>query len=287
MKKTGFYLLTDASVLCSYLVARWIEQFENHPSFCGIVVREKRPEEQVLQARHAFHEQHAGQRELSEQQWKTLADLYPAISDAEQATIQALAETYGLSPYAVSHHPDTIFLDHNVNSTSSRDWLQSISQTKPWLFSCIGQIFKPWWVEMMSGRLVNTHTAVLPYARGIYTIENLAATQDIALFQQAVGFTVHYIDADVDTGAIIRAERVAEPFRFGSLWDLKSYVYMASFDNYVHTADTIINNPNTIPAGVVPNPALQGRNFKTKDFSMAKRQDAEQGYLAMKARLAE
>lgn len=284
MQKTGFYLLTDASVLCSYLTSQWLARFGNHPEFCSVVVREERPDESVLQRRHAFHAQYARQHELSSDQLKELIELYPTISDAEQATIEAMVNAYGLCPYAVSYHPDTIFLDHDVNSKGAQKWLQSITQTTslPWLFSCIGQIFNPLWIDILPGRLVNSHTAVLPYARGIYTIENIAATQDISELRQAAGFTIHYIDAQVDTGAIIRTERVVDPFRFDTLWDLKAYIYMSSFDCYISTAEAIVKCPETVPAGIVADPALRGRNFKSKDFSVAKKRDAEIGYVAMK-----
>ncbi len=284
MQKTDFYLLTDASILCSYLTNRWLARLGEHPGFCGVVVREKRPDESVLQHRHAFHAQYAGKHELSVDQWKELIALYPTISEAEQATIEAMVNAYGLCPYAVSDHPNTIFLDHDVNSEAAQKWLQSITQTTslPWLFSCIGQIFKPLWIETLPGRLVNSHTAVLPYARGIYTIENIAATQDISALRQSTGFTIHYIDAQVDTGAIIRTERVVDPFRFDTLWDLKAYIYMSSFDCYISTAEAIVNCSETVPAGIIADPALQGRNFKSKDFSVAKKIAAETGYAAMK-----
>ncbi|NER00817.1 MAG: hypothetical protein F6K30_29675 [Cyanothece sp. SIO2G6] len=280
----GFYLLTDASVLCSYLTSHWLAKFAEHPGFCGIVVREKRPNELILQARRTFHTQYANQNGLSNTQWQELTKLYPAISDAEQATIRAMVNQYGLCPHAVTHHPDTIFLDQDVNSEHGRQWLQSITLTSPppWLFSCIGQIFKSWWIDALPGYLINSHTAVLPYARGIYTIENIAATQDIPAFRQAVGFSTHYIDAHVDTGAIIRTERIVDPFRFKTLWDLKAYIYMSSFDCYIETATAMIQHPGTVPAGIVPDPALRGRNFKSKDFSGMKKHEAEAGYLAMK-----
>lgn len=288
MESTGFYLLTDASVLCSYLTSQWLERFRNHPLFRHVVVREKHPEASVLQRRHTFHTEHAGKRELSTDQWQELISLYPAISKGEEATIRGMVSQYGLCPSAVSDHPDAISLDHNVNSQAARQWLESITQGEdtPWLFSCIGQIFKPFWINSLPGHLINTHTAVLPYARGIYTIENIAATQDIDAFRQAVGFTIHYIDAHVDTGAIIRAERVAAPFRFTTLWDLKAYLYMTSFECYIRTAEAILQFPNTVPAGIFPDPALRGRNFKSKEFSAAKKREAEAGYLAMKSSLA-
>ena len=57
---------------------------------------------------------------------------------------------------------------------------------------------------------------------------------------------------------------------------------MSSFDCYINTAEVMLNCPETVPAGIIPDPALRGKNFKSKDFSAAKRYEAETGYLAMK-----
>ncbi|NES69686.1 MAG: hypothetical protein F6K24_32965 [Okeania sp. SIO2D1] len=73
--------------------------------------------------------------------------------------------------------------------------------------------------------MVNCHSAVLPYARGMHCIENLAIYKNINQFRQAAGVTIHYVDEGVDTGSIIRTERIVDPFCFNSIWDLKGYIY--------------------------------------------------------------
>ncbi len=58
-------------------------------------------------------------------------------------------------------------------------------------------------LDRFPGRIVNTHSAPLPEFPGAHPIEDvLAAGVD------ETAATIHYIDEGVDTGAVIRAERV-------------------------------------------------------------------------------
>lgn len=136
---------------------------------------------------------------------------------------------------------------------------------------------------MSHGQIINAHSAVLPYARGLNAIENIAAVKDIQKFKQSVGATVHYVDAGVDTGAIIRAKRVVNPFRFNSLWELKGYLYLTGFQLLADVAKDITSTQETIPVGIMPDRNSMGPNFKQKDFTGYKRQQAEKGYLLMKS----
>ena len=149
-------------------------------------------------------------------------------------------------------------------------------------FIGIGQILKSWWIEISKSQIINAHSAILPYARGIYSIENIAAIKDVQKFKQSVGTTVHYIDAGIDTGSIIRAKKVIDPFCFNSIWELKGYVYMAGFNLLADVAKDIISDEKMIPVGIVSDLNLRGPNFKTKDFTLHKRKQAEEGYLSMK-----
>ena len=130
--------------------------------------------------------------------------------------------------------------------------------------------------------MFNCHTAVLPYARGMYAIENLAINKNINQFRQATGVTIHYVDEGVDTGSVIRTERIVDPFRFDSISDLKGYLYVTEFDLYVKTTQDILNNNETIPTGIAPDPKLLGPNFRIKNLTQEKQIQAENSYLWMK-----
>jgi phosphoribosylglycinamide formyltransferase 1 len=78
------------------------------------------------------------------------------------------------------------------------------------LVVCAGymHLLLPTFLDRFPGRIVNTHPAPLPDFRGAHPIEDVLAA---GVAETAA--TVHYVDEGVDTGAVIRAERV--PVREG------------------------------------------------------------------------
>jgi phosphoribosylglycinamide formyltransferase-1 len=64
-------------------------------------------------------------------------------------------------------------------------------------------LLRPTFLARFSGRIVNTHSAALPEFPGPRPIEDVL---DAGAHETAA--TVHYVDAGVDTGAVIAAERV-------------------------------------------------------------------------------
>ncbi len=222
-----FYLLVDSSILCCYAVSKWIDEFSANDQFSGVLVREDRPSESVLERRRYFHKQYAGQKDLAEEAVEELLRLYSGVDDEAE---RAMIRLFGLPKYPVSFLPETVFLGNNINGENARDWMtENYPNRRPFLFSHIGQIFQPWWLEITENRLLNVHSAVLPYARGIYSIENIAAIKDADLFRKSAGITIHFIDQGVDTGPIIKAERIIDPFRFSSIWELKGYIFMTGY----------------------------------------------------------
>lgn len=274
-----FYLLTDTSIICSYLVSKWIDHFKDFPNFRGILVKEEQPSAASLQKRKLFHAEHVGKKQLTARMYKEIISLYPGMDETEHNMISL----FGISRYSTTEYAKTFFLGSNVNETGVKNRLVERNPTSsPFIFTCITQILKPWWIGISSGQLFNVHSAVLPYARGLYAIENLAALRDIDTFTAAVGFTIHYVDEGIDTGPIIRAERIIRPFQFNSIWALKGCIYMTEFEAYIKTAQDILSNEQTIPAGITPNPSLRGPNFLSRNFTPDKRKQAKDGYLAMK-----
>ena len=65
------------------------------------------------------------------------------------------------------------------------------------------QLLRPRFFEVFGRRVVNTHSAPLPAFPGAHPIEDvLAAGVD------STAATVHWVDEGIDTGPVIRAERV-------------------------------------------------------------------------------
>ncbi|NES91377.1 MULTISPECIES: formyltransferase family protein [Okeania] len=235
MNHKKFYLLVDTNILCSYLVSKWIEAFGDLPNFQGVIVKEKVQPESLLKARNAFHAQYSGQKHLTDEIYQALTDLYPNIEPTEQAMI----ERDGIAPYSSTGYSQTIFLGDNLNGVYAKEWLIEASKdSAPLIFVCVTQILKPWWIEMTQSQLFNCHSAILPYGRGMYSVENIAILQDVNKFREVVGVTIHYIDQGVDTGLIIKSQRIIDPFQFDSIWALKAYSYLFEFDLYLTTPRT-------------------------------------------------
>lgn len=280
MSEPPFYLVVDACVIGTFLVSAWLDRFGDHPRFAGVAVREDRPDPGVLRARRALHAEHGGSRALDPGLVDELLRLYPYFDEAERAAVA----THGLPRATVSQREDTIFLGPRINGPSARSWLeQACRETQPWLFSNLGKIVAPWWVELTGSRMLNVHSAVLPHVPGYYAIENVAAEGEVEAFERGAGFSIHYIDAGVDTGGLIRVERIVDPLRFDSLWQFKAKVYVTSFRHYLRVAEDILDGA-AVPAGVRPDPGPRGRVWRKRDFTLERRAQAERAYLEMKAR---
>ncbi|MBO0882482.1 MAG: hypothetical protein J2P17_19545, partial [Mycobacterium sp.] len=153
------------------------------------------------------------------------------------------------------------------------------------LLICIflDRVLAPWWIEFAEGRIVNAHSAVLPHARGMFALEQVAASGDIDRFRRCAGATVHFVDEGVDTGPIIRAERFANPFVFESIYDCKAASYLLAFDLLVGVVRDLLLRPDTVPAGIVQSRAAD-RDFHSSEFDERRRLAAAEGYLLMKHR---
>jgi phosphoribosylglycinamide formyltransferase-1 len=100
-----------------------------------------------------------------------------------------------------------VFAAADYESREARDvalaeWLQSHDVE---LVVCAGymHLFRQPFFDYYRGRIVNTHSAPLPDFPGAHPIEDvLAAGVD------ETAATVHYVDAGIDTGPVIAAERV-------------------------------------------------------------------------------
>jgi phosphoribosylglycinamide formyltransferase-1 len=275
-----FYLLLDTCVCCAYAVTIWLETFQEDNRFKGVLLREDEPPQSLQNKRDEFHRRYAGQRLTQAEVLEELRQLYPYLDEAEEAMLSR----FGLPKYSINQAPNTCFLGKNINGDIARDWVEKrIGDSQPLIFSHLGQIVKPWWIKVAGGNLFNVHSAVLPYARGIYSIENVAASQDVALFEQSAGMTIHLIDEGVDTGPLLGAYRIRDPWQFDSIWDVKGFAYEMGYRRYADMANQLLSDSPLTPVPVASDPALWGPNFKYKDFTASQKRRAEEGYLAMKA----
>ena len=278
--RRNFYLLLDTCICCAYAVTMWLEHFGADEHFKGVLLREGEPPISLQRERDDFHRRYAGQQLTAPSLLTELRRLYPYLDEAEEAMLKH----FGLPKYSINHSPNTFFLGKDINGEAAQDWVKEhIGESQPYLFSHLGQIVKPWWIQLAGGQLFNVHSAVLPYARGIYSVENIAASQDVELFRRSAGMTIHLIDEGVDTGPVISAYRIREPFSFESIWALKGYTYHKGYQLYADFAKRLLSDPAVMPVPVKSHPSFWGPNYKYKDFTAQQKRRAEEGYLALKA----
>ncbi|CDM91364.1 formyltransferase family protein [Xenorhabdus bovienii] len=91
-------------------------------------------------------------------------------------------------------------------------------------------ILAPFWLNYFEKKIVNAHSAVLPYARGMYAIEQLTATGNKDAVERAAGATLHYVDTGIDTGAIIERKKLLSLWSLETIWAVKGESYLLAFE---------------------------------------------------------
>jgi phosphoribosylglycinamide formyltransferase-1 len=94
------------------------------------------------------------------------------------------------------------YSDRDARDAAMAAWLE---ERGVGLVVCAGymHLLRPSFLERFAGRIVNTHSAPLPEFPGAHPIEDV-----LAAGVPETAATVHYVDEGIDTGAVIRAERV-------------------------------------------------------------------------------
>ncbi|MFE6615383.1 phosphoribosylglycinamide formyltransferase [Amycolatopsis sp. NPDC057786] len=120
---------------------------------------------------------------------------------ADRAGIEALtrAERAGVPSFAVrmADHPDRAAWDKAIT--------EAVAAYQPDLVVSAGfmKILGAEFLARFSGRVINTHPALLPSFPGAHAVADA-----LAMAVKVTGSTVHFVDAGVDTGPIIAQEPV-------------------------------------------------------------------------------
>jgi phosphoribosylglycinamide formyltransferase 1 len=129
------------------------------------------------------------------------AGLPIAAVASNKAGVQALerAERAGI---AAAAFPLDDYADREARDGAMAEWLQDHGVD---FIVCAGymHLLRASFLDRFAGRIVNTHSAPLPGFPGAHPIEDVLAA---GVAETAA--TVHYVDEGIDTGAVIRAERV-------------------------------------------------------------------------------
>jgi phosphoribosylglycinamide formyltransferase-1 len=109
------------------------------------------------------------------------------------------AETAGIETgvFAASDYPS-----REERDVALAEWLQSRGVELVVLAGYMHLFRKPFFAYY-GGRIVNTHSAPLPEFPGAHPIEDV-----LAAGVNETAATIHYVDEGIDTGPVIRAERL-------------------------------------------------------------------------------
>ena len=121
--------------------------------------------------------------------------------------------------FHMNNHSDNCYLETNSNlgkifdipvfkirgSIHDENWLNKIKDLKPDLIICIryAEILKKSLLKIPNKGVINFHSSLLPKYRGLGPI-----FQALLHNENEIGFSFHYIDEDIDTGQIIKREKI-------------------------------------------------------------------------------
>jgi phosphoribosylglycinamide formyltransferase-1 len=98
--------------------------------------------------------------------------------------------------------PLTDYADRDARDTAMADWLEEHGVE---LVACAGymHLLRPCFLERFPAAIVNVHPALLPSFPGAHAVE-----EALAAGVSETGATVHLVDEGIDTGPVLRQERV-------------------------------------------------------------------------------
>ena len=90
--------------------------------------------------------------------------------------------------------------DRDARDAALADWLDELG-TQLVVLAGWMELLNPAFISRLAGRIINVHPSLLPAFPGLRAIE-----QAVAYGVKVTGVTVHFVDAGIDTGAIVLQE---------------------------------------------------------------------------------
>lgn len=257
-------LITEDAFHTLYLLEEWQARLNPAP----ILIRADKPAN--LAKRMAFLEKHAGKRYAhSPEIKKEVEHLFGSFSESEQAMV----ERYGFPELPVDLYASNRiqFIGEDLNNGKAQEnasqWCAE--KTPPQIFIFLEQMLKDEkWLKLANqDKIINAHSAVLPYAPGMHSIEYVAAKFDGDTLKKCAGSSVHYIDKGGGIGKIIDVSPIRSAQFARSIWHVKAQSYKQAFQQLTHWANEY-QRGNPLPKGVDNDHSqrLEGSPFRQKDF---------------------
>ncbi|MDT3427541.1 phosphoribosylglycinamide formyltransferase-1 [Paenibacillus forsythiae] len=271
--KRALFLITEESFHPTYLIVDWLLASSGSPEFRGILIRGQHSEE-----KDRVHRSLASKTLSNEDKIQLLRGVYGRISDAEQEMI----DLKGFPKPFDSFNSSIKYIGYDINALSIQSWVEQ--QTGYYdeitFFIFLDVIMAPWWLSNDKVSVINAHSAVLPFARGMNAIENMAYLGDSYKFQEAAGASIHYIDHNIDTGPLIQTARLNNSLSYHSIGQVKAASYFAAFDLLISHAKLMARNTHLSFVGITPNHT--GPLFLQKNYTAEVESRAKKNYLKMK-----
>ncbi|MCI4186973.1 hypothetical protein MRO89_13505 [Dickeya dianthicola] len=213
---------------------------------------------------------------LTESDLLALSKAYKGLSEPEIY----LARHYGVPERHALAAPDRIeltdFSDESLERVQEGIGGNDVSGAVIFLDALLSDK----WLDFFHHKVVNAHSAVLPYARGMYAIEQLAICGDVDKMQEAAGATIHYVDSGIDTGKIIHTERLCRLWEMESIWAVKGESYLLAFDllkKYLDSEKKFSQRDTVFSPTVHKSPLFLSRTFTEERKNLS-----EKSFLLMK-----
>ena len=162
------------------------------------------------------------------------------IPDAEIALVISNVETAGGLTKAQEHGIATVVLDHRGKSREEHDRTMAAELRKAGVdLICLAgymRLLSPWFIREFSPRILNIHPSLLPAFPGLD-----AQQQAFEYGVKFSGCTVHFVDEELDHGAIIR-QAVVPILAADTVETLSAKILAAEHKIYAEAVNLVLMN---------------------------------------------
>ncbi|HHG3227543.1 formyltransferase family protein [Vibrio parahaemolyticus] len=216
------YVITELEFHTAYLVDMLEKGLEKPIKY--IVRNRKQASKELLDE---IHFRFRGRKNLNSMEIKSVEKIYGKLSKPEIVMISK----YGFPEQHALSGRECIIVD-NLNSEESKSYVSeyaaSCNREAAIFLDCI---LCSWWIEFFEGKIINAHSAILPTVKGMYAIEQHCLTCSTPEeLEVSAGASIHYVDAGIDTGNIIKTKTLNGIWLLNDIYEIKASSYICAFE---------------------------------------------------------
>jgi len=226
-----------------------------------------------------LHRELAGCRELTPDQKAAVATAYPDFG----AVGENIVRWKGFTAQATCANPRAAQLSHTLQCEQSMAFLRRIEEDleQPLVLSFTDTIFRGKWLSQRI-TILNAHPGIIPFALGVGALEQIAARQDVVWFRKAAGCTVHVATQEIDLGPVIATRKLADPFGFSNIAELRAQNFLNMFSLIAEAAQSTRSGPGVRSKALPVTDQKSHQVFLRRERTSQIKEAAEHGYQAMR-----